>query len=105
MLEWLAHTWWTYQGSSNVVYHWFNLLEGCFWLWCGGIVFARYLRNRHSLELWYALSLVPFAVSDFREAYVVQNWLILGKGVNLVAILLLRWIVHRRFYPGQGLMA
>jgi hypothetical protein len=36
---------------------------------------------------------------------VVQTWLILIKGVNLVIILCLRWLVHRRFYPGQALMA
>ncbi len=82
MFEWLAHTWWTYGTSPKVVYHWFNLAEGCFWLWCGALVFARYLKHRRSLEFWYALSFVPFAASDFREAYVLQTWLILAKGVK-----------------------
>jgi len=52
-----------------------------------------------AIELLYGLSFITFGLSDYREAYVLQSWLILLKAANLVALLWLRRIVIRRFYP------
>lgn len=101
--HWLAHTWWTHRGAPNDAYHWFNLGECLFWLWCAGIVFTRYLKHRHARERWYAFSFVAFALTDLREAYALQTWLIVVKALNLAAILFLRARL-RPLYPGQLLM-
>lgn len=100
-----TRAWWQYQPGQDWYaqpYHWLNLIEGCAWLAFGVLVLVRYLRHRHSvLELWYCLAFVTFGLSDFREAYVLQTWLILFKGVNLVALVYLRWIILRRYYPAS----
>lgn len=81
-------------------YHGMNLVEGLVWLIFAGLVLRRYAAHRKSpLELLYALAFVAFGLSDFREAYVLQSWLILFKGVNLAALIYLRWIILRRYYP------
>jgi len=101
----IRRTWWTYNPGSDWYahpYHWINLIEGCFWLVFAGLVLKRYWRHRHSpIELLYAFTFLTFALSDFREAYVVQSWLILLKGVNLIGIIYLRRTVIRRFYPSS----
>lgn len=114
MLEFLiTRTWWTYNPKHDWYaqpYHWINLIEGCFWL-----VFAALVVHRHNthcggterdgprlrLEFVYAFVFLTFALSDFREAYVVQSWLILFKTINLVALLLIRRAVIRRYYPAS----
>ena len=97
-------TWWQYDPAADwyaLPYHWTNLIEGCFWVGFAVLVFVRYARHKHSaIELVYVLAFLTFGVSDFREAYVVQSWLILFKGTNLAALLYLRWLVIKRFYPG-----
>jgi hypothetical protein len=99
----LARTWWSYDPGSTwywAAYHWFNLVEGSVWLVFAALVWRRCVRYRNSpLEVLYGLAFLTFGLSDYREAYVVQSWLILFKGVNLAALLYLRWIVMRRFYP------
>jgi hypothetical protein len=103
-IDLLMHTWWTYRASDagHAIYHWFNLIEGCFWLLFAFLVLKRYLKHRNSLlEIWYALAFVTFGLSDFCEAYALTTWLILVKGANLLAIVLLRQVVLRRYYPGQ----
>lgn len=99
----ITRVWWTFDPTEDWYsqpYHWINLIEGCAWLVFSALVSHRYLKNRNSkAELAYALSFLTFALSDFREAYVVESWLILFKGANLVAILLLRRFIIRRYYP------
>jgi len=51
------------------------------------------------LELLYAVAFVTFGASDFREAIALETWLILAKGVNLVALVWLRRTVLTRCYP------
>ena len=101
----LARTWWRYDPNGDWYsqpYHWFNLCEGVAWLCFAALVLKHYLRHRHSpLELLYCIAFITFGVSDFREAYVVQSWLILFKGLNLATLLYLRWIIIHRFYPGS----
>jgi hypothetical protein len=99
----ITDTWWTYNASAdwfNHLYSWFNVVEGWFWLVFATLVLRRYLKYRRSLiELLYALAFFTFGLSDFRESYVLESWLVLFKGVNLAALFWLRWYVLRRFYP------
>lgn len=104
LLELLTtRTWWANDPQAlgyAQPYHAFNLFEGCAWLVLAALVLVRYLRHRKSsLELAYGAAFVTFGLSDFVEAYHVTSWLILAKGVNLVALLYLRHIVLSRFYP------
>jgi hypothetical protein len=97
-------TWWSYECDGGLpysaAYHWFNLFEGGVWLVFAALVLARFLRHRHSpLELWYAFAFVTFAVSDFREAWAQSSWLIWLKLFNLIALLWLRHVVMKRYYP------
>ena len=101
--EWLVtHKWWKYNPKLPLdqVYHFFNLAEGIFWLVLGGIVLARYLRHRKSLlEVAYAFAFFCFGLSDFREAWRLESWLLVVKGLNLGLLVWLRFLVLRRFYP------
>lgn len=105
-MRWLTtRVWWAYDPQADWYaqpYHWINLVEGCAWLLLAALVLRRWSRGARShVELLYALAFVTFGLSDFREAYVVESWLILFKGVNLAALLVLRWIVIRRYYPAS----
>src|SRR5689334_13379304 len=96
-------TWWRYRPREtpwvSVPYHAFNLCEGCAWLVFAGLVLGRSLRNRRSpIELWYALAFVTFGLTDFREAYVLDSWLIWVKLANLIVLWRLRATVLARFY-------
>jgi hypothetical protein len=63
-------------------------------------VAARFIRFRRSwLELAYAIAFVAFGLSDFKEAYRLESWLLLFKGINLIALLWLRHLVIRNWYP------
>ena len=101
----LTRTWWKYEPNADgfaAAYHFLNLAEGCVWLALGALVLARYSKHRRSaIEPLYALAFVLFGASDFCEAYALQSWLILCKAVNLAALLWLRHIVIRRFYPAS----
>lgn len=104
--DWLwEHTWWSYQpddGGYSKPYHWFNLLEGSFWIFLSALVLWRYLRHRRSPgELLYSFVFLLFGISDFREAYALETWLIWAKGVILLALLCLRRWIMRRYYPGS----
>ncbi len=101
----LIQPWWSYNPSEHWFhqpYHWLNLVEGCLWVLFGLLVLRRFVGNRHSLlEPVYALAFFTFGLSDFREAYVLQPWLIGLKGVNLVVIFALRHHLLKRYYPGS----
>jgi hypothetical protein len=40
-----------------------------------------------------------FGLTDFREAYVLESWLVWAKLANLIALAALRSIVMKRHYP------
>ena len=70
------------------------------WLLLAALVAARFIRFRRSwLELAYAIAFVAFGLSDFKEAYRLESWLLLFKGINLIALLWLRHLVIRNWYP------
>lgn len=102
----LTRALWEYQPATATladgIYRGFNLLEGLAWCFLAMLVLARYYRHRNSaLEILYASAFFIFGLSDFREAYLLQTWLILVKGVNLLLLLWLRAVVIRRFYPAS----
>jgi hypothetical protein len=100
----VTHTWWQYRQSSSLslAYHCLNLVEGMIWLILALLVAARFLRWRKSwLEIFYALAFLTFGLTDFREAYRLESWLILLKGANLVLLLWLRREVIRCLYPAN----
>ena len=104
--SWLTHTWWSYATHGHLAlsawYRGMNLVEGTAWIVITALVLVRYLRHRHSaLELVYAGAFLTFSLSDYREAYSLQNRLILVKAVNLVALAWLRRVILRRYYPGR----
>jgi hypothetical protein len=104
----LIRTWWTY-GSGNpdwfeIPYHFFNLLEGTIWMILSGLVLARYIRYRHSaIEVVYSAAFFTFGLTDFREAYALQSWLIWLKLANLLLLVKLRSTVIRRYYSTNKL--
>ena len=69
-----------------------------------GLVYRRHLANRHSiLEVWYALAFAAFGLSDFREAFALESWLIWIKLANLILLIVLRSVIMKRYYPGATL--
>lgn len=100
-------TWWSWTRGANEPYTWtdiacrsFNVVEAAAWFIFAVLVLIRWQRHRNSnLELWYALAFVLFGVSDVVEAFFLTSWLLWWKGVNLVALFLLRGRIMRRFYP------
>ncbi len=90
--------------AQAIPYHWFNLFEGTAWLVFAGRVLYRYARHRNgAIELWYALAFALFGLSDYREAWILQSWLIWAKLINLAALIWLRATVIRRYYPNSTL--
>jgi hypothetical protein len=100
------HRWWGYPSRSDpwfsLPYHSFNLFEGTCWATLAGLVFRRYRHNRHSiLEVCYAIAFLSFGLTDFREAYALESWLIWVKPVNLIVLIALRWVLQKRYYAGR----
>ena len=100
--------WWEYPQPRDpwfsIPYHAFNLFEGACWAVIGALVLRRYLAfRRSSLEVLYALAFVSFGLTDFREAYVLQSWLVWVKLVNLILLIRLRTMAVKRWYPGSRL--
>lgn len=100
--------WWRYRPGVDpwvyAPYHAFNLFEGAVWGVLGGLVLARYVRERRSrLEVAYAVVFLTFGLTDFREAYALDSWLVWIKLVNLIVLFWLRASVIRRFYPDSRL--
>lgn len=103
-----TRTWWDYTRDFalpySVAYHTFNLLEGTAWMvFCGLVLLRRHRQKRSTLELWYAFAFFTFGLSDFREAYYQQSWLIWLKAVNLAVLFYLRHRVLNELYPGSKL--
>jgi hypothetical protein len=101
-------TWWTYATArypaQAIPYHWFNLFEGTAWIVFAFFVLRRYVKHRNSsVEVWYAIAFVLFGLTDLREAWILQSWLIWLKLVILAILLRLRWIVIHRYYPDSKL--
>lgn len=101
-------TWWRYRPGEtpwlSVPYHLFNLGEGTVWLVFAGLVLRRHVREpRSRLEVWYALAFLTFGLTDLRESYALDSWLIWAKLVTLIVLLRLRSIVIARYYPGSKL--
>jgi hypothetical protein len=100
-------TWWRYDQATtslfSEVYHWFNLFEAGVWFLFAILVFKRYWQGRHSLELWYSLAFLTFGITDIREAWYQQSWLIWLKLANLIVLLWIRRVVIRRYYPRNRL--
>lgn len=98
-----TYTWWSYHSSApwpSHLYSWFNVVEGWFWLLFAALVLRRYLQCRRApIELVYAAAFFTFGLSDFREAYLLESWLVLFKGVNLAALFWLRRHVLQKHYP------
>ncbi|HEY3965743.1 MAG TPA: hypothetical protein VGM05_14390 [Planctomycetaceae bacterium] len=105
ILEFLfTETWWRYdpleQSAHSIFTHWFNLFEGVAWCVFAVLVLRRYWKfRRSSIEIVYAAAFLLFGLTDFREAFCVQSWLLWIKLVILVALFCLRRVVMRRFYP------
>ncbi len=82
-----AYTWWCYDPTAywpHQLYSWFNVVEGWFWFVFAILVLRRYWKHRRSpIELVYALAFFTFGLSDFRESYVLQSWLVLSKARTL----------------------
>jgi hypothetical protein len=100
--------WWRHPQPTDpwfsIPYHVFNLFEGICWIVFACLVLLRYLRFRHSaIELLYSLAFCSFALTDFREAFVLESWLVWVKLANLIALVGLRSFVMRRFYPDRKL--
>ena len=88
----------------NAPYHWFNLFEAGVWFVFTALVLYRWARHRHSLlEPAYAAAFFLFGVTDVLESQALTSWLIWLKLANLIALIWLRAIVIRRFYPGSKL--
>ncbi len=104
----LFRTWWAYRAGNpswiETSLHVFNLFEGMAWVVLSGLVLLRFLRHRRSaIEIVYALAFFTFGLTDFREAYALQSWLIWLKAANLLLLVWLRFIVIRRYYPQSKL--
>jgi hypothetical protein len=101
--DFLFRTWWTYRSGNpawfEILYHAFNLFEGAVWVTLSGLVLRRFLRCRHStVEVVYALAFFTFGLTDFREAYALESWLIWLKAANLAVLFWLRSIVISSYY-------
>jgi hypothetical protein len=100
--------WWKYAQPNDpwfsIPYHAFNLFEGACWVVIGVLVLRRYLASpRSALEIGYAMAFLSFGLSDFREAYVLESWLVWVKLVNLIALVRLRAVAIKRWHPGSKL--
>ena len=101
-------TWYAYRSGNpdwiETPYHIFNLFEGLVWVTISMLVLARFIRFRRSvIEVIYAGAFFTFGLTDFREAYALQSWLIWLKAANLLALIRLRSIVIKRYYPASKL--
>jgi hypothetical protein len=102
--QWLMRPLWQYTPQTanglDLLYRWVNLVEGTAWCLIGAAILLRHFRYRRwPLEPLYAATFVLFGISDFREAWCLQPWLILVKAVLLLALWCQRAYVLTRHYP------
>jgi hypothetical protein len=100
--------WWRYSQPGDpwfsIPYHIFNLFEGICWICFALLVLHRYVKFRHSaIEVMYCLAFFTFGLTDFREAWVLESWLVWVKLLNLIVLVALRSVVMRRYYPDSKL--
>jgi hypothetical protein len=93
-----------YHPGGNVLENWafwFNLAESLAWFTIAVLILLRWRRYRRSWEEWvYAGLFVAFGLTDVREAFVLETWLLWVKVVNFLAILWMRSRVLKNYYPG-----
>jgi len=78
-----------------------NLVEAAFWFGIAAWVVRRHIRRGGGRWNWaYASAFVAFDASDVVESIAVTPGLIVIKGLILAAIIALRLVVVRRYYPG-----
>lgn len=104
---WLKR-WWQYPDPKDpwfsVPYHYFNLIEGTCWIIIACLVLRRDPSHRRSrLEILYFLAFFTFGMTDFREAYALESWLVWVKLMNLIMLIWLRSKAIRRWYPESRL--
>lgn len=81
--------------------YWFNLTEAAAWFVIAGLVVVRWARFRRSFEeLFYAGLFAMFGLTDVREAFVLETWLLWVKALNFAAIVWLRQRLLKTHYPG-----
>ncbi len=106
-----TETWWTYDprdlSAHSIFTHWFNLFEAVR-AWCVFAALApqvlKVLPQFDRSRSW-GVPFVVFGLTDFREAYCLQSWLLWLKLIILVA-LFLKKAVDAEFYPEeQGLLS
>ncbi len=95
---------WRYSATQPTpyqpIYCTINGVEALIWLgFAVAVVYRNRRHRRSSLELFYAGLFFIFAMTDVREMFVVQPWLILFKCVILVALLWVRHVIRKRHYP------
>jgi len=104
----IRRRWWTYSPQKATwiehATHGFNLFEGAAWTVFAALVLARFARRRRSwIEVPYALAFFTFGLTDFREAYALDSWLLVAKLINLVVLFTLRSYIIRNCYPESRL--
>ena len=85
----------------------FNLAEGIAWIGLGVYFFALLLRRTHrGLNVLIGIAFVLFGISDFVEmhtgAWWRPWWLLVWKGLCLLALLFLLTLRHRRLRKEKG---
>jgi hypothetical protein len=102
----MGHVLWrvNYGDPLAASYSVVNLLEACAWLTVAAWVIRRHVKQGGGVwNFAYAAAFVVFGLSDVMESQIVPIWLIAAKGFIFATILWLRWVVLRRYYPGQKL--
>jgi len=80
----------------------FNLAEAAVWVMFAGLVLIRWVKYRRSYWEWaYAALFLAFAWTDFREASILQSWLLWVKALLFCVIIRLRGWLIRTHYPAS----
>lgn len=107
-MDWLdllwTRRWWEYRPDAPLYAllfpRYFNLAEFIGWEVCAGVVWWRDGRYRKSgIEVVYGLLFLVFGLTDLREAYALDSWLLWVKLINLIALFWVRRYVLTRYYP------
>ena len=99
----MRHVLWRvdYGDALAAGYSVLNMLEAVAWFAVAAWVVRRHVRKRGGRWDWvYAGLFAVFGLTDVVESQVVPVWLVGVKGLVFVLILLVRWVVVRRYYVG-----